>query len=145
MLYPSCMKRCALFVLAACLLAAAQPSPRIYQGSWTATAGTRAFQGRWTAHITPRRANVANGTWTLIDQAGRVVLEGTWSANQENGQWRGSFLAQAAGRKFAGSWKADLGDVEPGTFAEMLRRATLGEVSGAWQAAALVGNWWLGP
>ena len=71
------------------------------RGVWGATAGTSGtFRGRWWAEIEASEA--ASGSWTLLDDSNRIVLEGTWSARRVNASakltvphWQGTWtLAQ---------------------------------------------------
>jgi hypothetical protein len=70
-------------------------------------------------------------------------MTGTWSAVREDVAWRGTFVARASGRAFSGMWKADLAGAPEKTFEGMLQCAMEKEVSGTWEGAGRVGEWWL--
>ena len=93
------------------------------RGVWGATAGTSGtFRGRWWAEIEASEA--ASGSWTLLDDSNRIVLEGTWSARRVNAP-------------------ADLAGFSGKTFADMLKRTVEQQVSGSWRSGRAQGNWWL--
>jgi hypothetical protein len=114
------------------------------RGSWRATAGTRVFQGTWTASIDPKTANVAQGTWTLIE-ANRVRLQGTWAADKLRAGWRGTWSAGVAGRvrspPMTGTWQADIKDASLKTLVDMLQRTALAQVDGRWRRGQMTGTW----
>src|SRR6266480_3292677 len=67
----------------ACFLCAGQESRPVLRGVWGATAGASGtFRGRWWAEI--EASEGASGSWTLLDDSNRIVLEGTWSARRVN-------------------------------------------------------------
>ncbi len=74
-----------------------------------------------------------------------TIVNGTWSAVREMTFWRGTFVARAGGRTFAGKWKADLAGAPEKDLEGMLRRAMDKEVSGMWQGGTKYGEWWLTP
>ncbi len=134
-----------LVLLAFCQSVSAQQRVRGYHGSWTASAGTQVFHGTWKGQALSRRANAARGTWAVVSQSGVVMMQGTWSAERQSGSWRGRFAATTRGRRFLGTWKADLGDADARTLEDMLQRAMTNDISGVWQAQSLYGSWFLGP
>lgn len=137
-------------VIAALLLTAsvlAQESPPVFRGSWTATASPsrRRFQGSWSGQALPRRPNAAHGSWALLDDRNRILLQGTWTAEKSGRGWQGRWSARvmagrsAPGRVMSGSWRAD--STETGaTLADMLQR-TLQGVTGTWLSGRLKGTW----
>ena len=122
-----------------------QESSGVLYGRWTATAGpSQIFRGTWSAEISPRNANEAQGSWTLVNDSGEVTLEGTWSARKTGSHWTGSWRARTShGRLFSGSWDAHLPDSNNQTFGNLLKRTIEKEVSGFWQSGRYQGNWWL--
>src|SRR5438445_1114209 len=106
-------------------------------------------RGRWWAEIEASEA--ASGSWTLLDDSNRIVLEGTWSARRVNApakltvpHWQGTWTARAgAGRALYGTWQADLAGFSGKTFEDMLKRAVEQQVSGSWRSGRAHGNWWL--
>jgi hypothetical protein len=99
--------------------------------------------GKWTGQAIPGRRNAAQGSWNLENDSGAAIMHGTWSAVQEAGTWRGTFVARTAGRAFSGTWKADLGDAPGKRIEEMLQRAIQKEVTGVWESGGSFGEWWL--
>ena len=85
---PGVLMKCWSLVLAlfAGSCALAQEPSSVFRGTWTATAGaTQVLRGTWSAQTSPANQNVARGSWTLLNDAGEILLEGTWSA-QKTGQ-----------------------------------------------------------
>ena len=122
-----------------------QESSGVLYGRWTATAGpSQIFRGTWSAEISPRNANEAQGSWTLVNDSGEVTLEGTWSARKTGSRWTGTWRARTShGRLFSGSWDAHLPESKKQTFADLLKRTVEEEVAGFWQSGRYQGNWWL--
>ena len=80
-------------ILSSCALAQ-EPSP-VLVGSWTATAGpNQIFRGTWSAQTSLHNPNAALGSWTLLNESGEVVLEGTWSAQKTGRRWQGTWTAR---------------------------------------------------
>src|SRR5947209_11256917 len=80
--------RVVVFSLLLVCWALAQESRPVLRGVWGATAGASGtFRGRWWAEI--EASEGASGSWTLLDDSNRIVLEGTWSAR------RGECVGQA--------------------------------------------------
>ena len=53
---------------------------------WIATVGPKeVFRGRWSGEALPNTPNAAQGSWTLLSDANRILLEGTWSARKSAG------------------------------------------------------------
>lgn len=124
---------------------AAAQSALEFRGSWRASAGTRVLQGTWTAAVDPKTANIAQGSWTLIE-ANRVVLQGTWAAEKERARWRGTWSALVASGRggsspTTGTWQANIKDSPGNTIAEMLRRTTQAQVDGTWRRGQTSGTW----
>jgi hypothetical protein len=128
----------------------AQESRPVLRGVWGATAGASGtFRGRWWAEIDAPDA--ASGSWKLLDDSNRIVLEGTWSARRVNApakltvpHWHGTWTARArAGRALSGTWQADLAGFSGKTFEDMLKRTVEQQVSGFWHSGRALGNWWL--
>ncbi len=140
--------RVVVFSLLLVCWALAQESRPVLRGVWGATAGASGtFRGRWWAEIEASEA--ASGSWTLLDDSNRIVLEGTWSARRVNApakltvpHWQGTWTARAgAGRTFSGTWQADLAGFTGKTFEDMLKRTVEQQVSGSWRSGRAQGNW----
>jgi hypothetical protein len=125
--------------------ALAQKASAVNYGSWTATAGpSQIFHGSWSAETPPGNPNDPRGSWTLVNDSGEVMLEGTWSARKTGSRWHGTWKARTThGQSFSGSWEADLPESKDQTFADLLKRTLEKEVAGFWQSGRYQGNWWL--
>src|SRR5215470_6892525 len=134
-------------LLVSCALA--QELRPVLRGVWSAMAGASGFRGRWWAEIDAPDA--ASGSWTLLDDSNRIILEGTWSARRANTpanltvpHWQGTWTARAgAGRTLSGTWQADLAGFTGKTLEDMLKRTVEQQVSGSWRSGRAPGNWWL--
>lgn len=139
--------KCWTLVLAlafgSCALAQ-KPSP-VFQGTWTATAGsTQVLRGTWSGQASPKSENVAQGSWTLLNEAGEIFLQGTWSAQKTAQRWQGTWTARSQnGLSFSGAWSADMADSGGNTIRDMLERTMAKEVAGSWRRGHDQGNWWL--
>ena len=130
-------------LLLACAGSAQQPSPELH-GTWTATSGSPTFAGTWGAEISPRTPDYAQGYWTLLNESGERIAQGTWTARKVASRWHGSWTARTSqGGSFSGSWDADMNGSKDKTFVDMLTRTLEKQISGAWQSGRLSGNWWL--
>ena len=70
-----------LFLLLPSDARAQQSTP--LQGSWTASVGpTEIFRGMWAAETAPQNRNAARGSWTLLNDFGDVILQGTFSVKK---------------------------------------------------------------
>ena len=135
-------------LLASCALA--QHAPAVFRGSWTATAAPKqVFRGRWSAQALPDTQSAAHGSWTLLNNANQIVLEGTWSAQKSARGWHGTWSAlilqgrSSLGRPLSGTWQAQVEDFKGKTFEDMLQRTLERQIAGSWRSGRLLGNWWL--
>jgi hypothetical protein len=130
-------------ILSSCALA--QEASPVLGGSWTATAGAnQIFRGTWSGQASLHNPNAARGSWTLFNDASEILLEGTWSAQKTAQGWQGTWTARSEkGQLFSGTWAADVANLNPETFAEMLKRTATREVAGSWRSGRHQGNWWL--
>jgi hypothetical protein len=117
------------------------------EGIWTATkADGEVFRGTWSAEVVAATPNVAVGSWTLTNESGRGLMQGTWSARKAPRGWRGAWSARIAptGKVVSGTWEADDSTLQGRkTFAELLRQTAVTQIAGAWRAGHARGNWWL--
>jgi hypothetical protein len=132
-----------LALLGFCALAQ-EPLP-ILHGSWTASlASGETFRGTWSAQTSPQTLNAARGSWTLLNEAREIVLQGTWSAQKTGPGWQGTWTARALkGAALSGTWNADLASFSGRTIQDMLARTAEREVAGSWRTRGYQGNWWL--
>jgi hypothetical protein len=94
----------------------------------------------------PGRDDAGQGTWTVVDGAGRVALEGTWSATKTPRLWQGRWSARivtgpSSSRVISGSWKRTVAASASGNFSDMLQQSIEQDITGSWRAAALAGAW----
>jgi len=123
----------------------AQQTSTVFSGGWTATAGpTQILRGTWSAQSSPNRPNVARGSWTLLNESGEILLQGTWSAQKTGQGWEGTWSARpASGQLLAGTWTADAAKLNAKTLSQMLTSTVTKEAAGWWQSGRYQGNWWL--
>jgi len=128
-------------VLGFCTLAQ-QVSP-VLLGSWTATAGPgQIFRGTWSAQVSLHSPNRAIGSWALLNEAGDVLLEGTWSAQKTGQHWQGTWTARPMkGQLLSGTWTADAASLNAESLADMLKSTATKEVTGSWRSGRYQGNW----
>ena len=134
-----------VFVLILSSCALAQGASPISGGSWTATAGpNQILRGTWSAQPSLHNPNAARGSWTLLNEAGEVILEGTWSAQKTGPDWQGTWTAlPKRGQAVSGTWTAGATDLNTQTFAAMLNATATKEISGWWRSGRREGDWWL--
>ena len=132
-----------LVLLASCALAQ-QPLP-VLSGLWTASlASGQIFRGTWSAQTSRQNLNAARGSWTLLNDAAEIVVEGTWSAQKMGPGWPGTWTSRAhRGAPLSGTWNADLADFSGKTIHAILERTTEIEVASSWRTQGYQGNWWL--
>ena len=148
------LKSLAVALLLSAGLLARQPAP-ILQGTWTATVEPKqVLRGAWSAQALPGQPNAAIGSWTLINDARQVVMEGTWSADKSARGWQGTWSARVlTGRSAAGgplygaptsgTWQTQAPESDVRTLAELLQRTLEKEIAGSWRHNQLTGYWWL--
>jgi len=146
------MRRAAAALALCALLASrahAADAPAKLEGTWSATnAAKQVFRGFWTAEVAPATPDVALGTWSMVDERGKMVLGGTWSARRAPRGWRGAWSARLGDSKdvVSGTWEADDSTLARAkTFRDMLARATEKQIAGVWRMGHAHGNWWLAP
>ena len=117
-----------LVLLGSCALAQ-EPLP-VQSGSWTASlVSGQIFRGTWSAQTSRQNLNAARGSWTLLNEAGEIVMEGTWSAQKAGQGWQGTWTARAQrGAAWSGTWNADLLTFSGKTIQAMLRMIRFGIV-----------------
>ena len=145
------MRRAAAALALVALLAAHAhaEAPAKLEGTWSATnAAKQVFRGFWTAEVAPATPDVALGTWSMVDDRGRMVMGGTWSARRAPRGWRGTWSARIGDSKsvVSGTWEADDSTLARAkTFRDMLARSAEKQVAGVWRMGRAHGNWWLAP
>ena len=123
---------------------AQEPFP-VFRGAWTATAGsTQVLRGTWSAQTSPANQNVARGSWTLLNDAGEILLERTWSAQKTGQGLQGMWTARPTkGQSLSRSWTAVVANLIAKSLAQMLKSAATKEVAGSWRSGSYQGDWWL--
>src|SRR6266481_3001226 len=114
----------------------AQQASPVLLGSWTATAGpNQIFCGTWSAQVSRPSPNHSIGSWTLLNEVGDVLLEGTWSAQKTGKGWQGTWTARPMkGQLLSGTWTADATNLTAESLAEMLKSTATKEVTGSWRS-----------
>jgi hypothetical protein len=132
-----------IFGLILGFFALAQQVSPVLLGSWTATAGPgQIFRGTWSAQASLHNSNRAIGSWTLVNEAGDVLLEGTWSAQKTGKSWQGTWTARPMkGQLLSGTWTADAASLNADSLAEMLKGTATKEATGSWRSGHYQGNW----
>ena len=132
-----------IFGLILCSCTLAQQVSSVLLGSWTATAGpNQIFHGTWSAQVSLHNPNRVIGSWTLLNEAGDVLLEGTWSAQKTGKGWQGTWTARPMkGQLLSGTWTADAPNLNADSLAEMLKSTATKEVTGSWRSGRYQGNW----
>jgi len=117
-----------LVLLGSCALAQ-EPLP-VLDGSWTASLGSgQIFRGTWSAQTSPQNLNAARGSWTVLNEAGEIAMEGTRSAQNVGQGWQGTWTVRAhRGAALSGTWNADLASFSGKTIHAMLRMIPFGIV-----------------
>lgn len=125
--------------------ATAQDASPVLRGTWTATVGpNEVLRGEWTAQLLRESPNAATGSWTLLNDAGLQIMQGTWSARKSAQAWLGTWTAQSLdGRSRSGTWRAILPGFTGKTLRDMLESTVQKEAEGSWRSGSYQGNWWL--
>jgi hypothetical protein len=77
-----------------------------------------------------------------VNEAGDVLLEGTWSAQKTGLRWQGTWTARPMkGQSLSGTWTADAASLNVESLSEMLKSTATKEVSGSWRSGRYQGNW----
>jgi hypothetical protein len=123
--------------------ALAQQASPVLLGSWTATAGpNQIFRGTWSAQVSLHSPNRVIGSWALLNEAGDMLLEGTWSAQKTGLRWQGTWTARPMkGQSFSGTWTAAVASLNADSLAEMLKSTATKEATGSWRSGHYQGNW----
>ncbi len=132
----------------------AQEQPPVLQGTWTGTSGPKkVYRGGWSARVLSGTPNVAQGSWVLVNDANKIVLQGIWAAEKSPRGWHGTWSARivpeklsprgSAGKVITGTWQASMKDSSIKSLVEMLLRTLKDDISGSWRSGPHQGNWWL--
>jgi hypothetical protein len=85
------------------------------------------------------KSKCGSGSWTLLNDAGEILLEETWSAQKTGQGLQGMWTA----RTTKGSWAAVVANLIAKSLAQMLKSAATKEVAGSWRSGSYQGDWWL--
>jgi hypothetical protein len=129
-----------LALLASCAFTQ-EPSLEL-RGSWTASVGSgQLFRGTWAGQISGQNRNVVRGSWTLLNEAGEIILEGTWSAQKMGQDWQGTWTSRTRkGAPLSGTWNTDLASFGGKTIHAMLERTAEGEVATKMNCSGAAGS-----
>jgi hypothetical protein len=126
-------------------------SPPALRGAWAATIDSKQMlHGTWSAQTRPASSNAAHGSWTLLNEANEIVLEGSWSATKSQRTWNGTWSARtvpaaghkhAQGRVVSGTFRADMDGSDAKSLEAMLQATLKTQVAGAWRSGPLQGRW----
>src|SRR5882724_4762349 len=95
------------------------------RGTWGASSSSgQRLDGAWTAEAHPESGG-ATGTWALYDAAGKILMQGGWSASKSPKRWNGAWRATVAGRsgEYSGTWTAQTALTPEARMGEMLESA----------------------
>lgn len=109
---------------------------------WASINNGRALGGTWTGTVNVS-TSTASGSWAVVNNANRIVLQGTWSALKYGQEWRGSWRASVTGqsREYFGIWDSGLQLNADLPFADLFGQAVNETIKGTWQSAGRSGNW----
>jgi hypothetical protein len=113
------------------------------RGTWSASSNSgQRLAGGWTAE-SHQESGGATGTWALYDAAGKILLQGGWSASKSLKAWNGAWRATVAGRtgEYSGTWTAQTPLTPEARLAQMLESALRVVVTGTWKAGSDSGSW----
>ncbi len=102
-----------------------------WRGAWTATGPGHGWKGTWTANV-PDNPNIAFGTFTLDDESGKTVVQGTWSARKMEKRWEGAWQARVDNESYSGTWTARTPILSPSRLIDLLDLALSNPVMGSW-------------
>ncbi len=118
-------------VLLVGLAAALSGQSTSWRGAWTATASGRAWKGTWTASVGDN-PNIAFGTLAVVDDSGKTVRNGTWSARKVEKRWEGSWHVRFTDQNYSGTWTARTSILSPSRLIDLLDLAMSNAINGSW-------------
>jgi hypothetical protein len=126
----------ALALLTAVAAGAAE-APPVFEGTWIATAGPAVvFHGNWSAQAIPGQLDDVQGSWSMVNEAGSVMSQGTWSARRSKRGFQGKWTARgAAGGSYSGSFEAHLPGFKGKTLQDMFAETRTRQISGFWRTS----------
>jgi hypothetical protein len=129
-----------LLLLSSVGAAAAAPAPEpppVFQGTWIATAApAQVFHGRWAAQAIPGRLDDVQGSWSMVNDAGDVIAQGTWSAQRSTRGLKGKWSARGAtGALYRGTFEAHLPGFKGKTLQDMFAETRTKQISGFWRTS----------
>ena len=93
-------------VLAIVLCSATLAPGAELRGAWGASSNSgQRLVGGWTAEA-HQESGGATGTWSIYDAAGKILMQGGWSASKSLKEWSGAWRATMVGRtgEYTGTW-----------------------------------------
>src|SRR6266704_368226 len=113
------------------------------RGTWSASSNSgQRLAGTWTAEA-HQESGGAIVAWALYDAAGKILMQGGWSASKSLKAWTGAWRATIAGRtgEYSGTWTAQTPLTPETSLVQMLESALRAVVTGTWKAGANSGSW----
>jgi hypothetical protein len=89
------------------------------------------------------KSGAVTGTWTVVNEQGKTMMGGGWSATKAPNGWTGNWRAAVSGRKdeYSGAWSADVELKANGSLTDLLAQGVETIVSGTWRAGRQSGTW----
>jgi|SRR5438034_7170472 len=112
------------------------------RGTWSASSNSgQRLAGTWTAEA-HQESGGAIGAWALYDAAGKILMQGGWSASKSLKAWNGAWRA-TTGRsgEYSGTWTVQTPLTPEARLMDMLESALRAVVTGTWKAGANAGSW----
>jgi hypothetical protein len=141
---PAARRALVLFATAAALAApgtvaraAEATPPPVFRGTWIATAGpTAVMHGSWSAQAIPGQLDDVQGSWSMVNDAGAVTAQGTWSAHRATRGFKGKWWARGAtGGLYTGTFEAHLPGFKGKTLQDMFADTKTRQISGFWRTS----------
>lgn len=111
--------------------------------TWLATTNNgRTLGGTWTGTVNVS-TGTASGSWAVVNDANRIILQGAWSAVKYEQEWRGSWRASVTGqsREYTGTWISEFTLGPNLSFVQLFKQAVNKTTSGTWQSGGQSGSW----
>jgi hypothetical protein len=126
-------------------VARAGDPPPVFQGTWIATAAAgQPLHGKWSAQALPGEPDEMQGSWSMVNDAGDTVAQGTWSAQRAKRGFQGRWSARTpTGGSFSGSFEAHLPGFKGKTLQDMFAATKTAQISGFWRMGRAKGAWYL--
>jgi hypothetical protein len=110
------------------------------RGTWSATTPRGNLAGTWTAED---HQSGVTGTWTVQEAAGKILMQGGWSASKSAQSWEGAWRSTISGSngEYSGTWTSTVSTSPKAPLIEMFESALRAVVTGTWKAGSSSGSW----